>query len=144
MQILDWLAGFGPSFLREMKLLFLSENSRLWWAWVLLFFPLVGAVVGALELRRQGKTVTVSALLQFVFPGEIYRSASFRADVVLTFSLYVFYAAILAGVAGLSSAAITKKLVIYFNSGALDRLHLSSYKDILPANLGIFSPGWPA
>ncbi|MBC7740948.1 MAG: sterol desaturase family protein [Bdellovibrionaceae bacterium] len=133
----DSIQSFGMTFLNQMKEVFLGENSRLWWAWLILAFPAIGALVGAYELKKGGQPITVRTLFRFVFPKEIYKSASFKNDVIIVFSLYVLYALIIFLVAGAESKVIVGKMIQFFGtSDLMDRLQVSSYKKSLTLNLG--------
>ena len=118
-----------------MKDLFLSENSRLWWAWLIVSFPLIGGIVGAIELKKSNRPVNLSSLFSFIFPGNIYKSRSFRNDLQIVFLLYAFYALVLVLIASIESKAIIGKSIVFFNSGILDHLSLASYKDLSPISI---------
>jgi sterol desaturase/sphingolipid hydroxylase (fatty acid hydroxylase superfamily) len=137
MDFLAWIQSISLGFVNQMKFLFLNEDSRLWWVWILLTFPLIGALFGAFELRRSQKPVTLTNLFAFVFPKKIYGSASFRNDVIIVFSLYALYAFVLFLLAGLEAKSLITKSVVFFNSGILDQMNLTAYKHFLPANVGM-------
>ena len=135
MEVISSLVGVGEVFVKEMRGQFLSENSRLWWAWIFLFFPILGAWVGVREISRRGEPVTVGGLVRFVFPREIYGSKSFRNDVWIFISLYALYSVVLFLFANLEAKKIVGKSVVFFGSGPLNAFE--ALKDSLPSNLGM-------
>lgn len=137
MEILNGLQSIGLGFIALTKDLFLSENSRLWWAWLLITFPLIGALVGVFELKRTQTPITFRNLFQFVFPSSIYKSASFRNDVIIVSTLYVFYAVIIFLFVSLEAKVIIGKMIAYMNSGVLEQINFAEYKKSWTKNLGV-------
>jgi sterol desaturase/sphingolipid hydroxylase (fatty acid hydroxylase superfamily) len=136
MGVITEMQGIGRTFVAQMDGVFLSENSRLWWGWIIVTFPLIGAIVGSLELKREGKPVTLANLFKFIFPSHIYKSHSFAKDCIIVATLYLFYTVVLFFVTGLDAKFLIGKSIGVFGA-ALDGAHLTDYKKLLPANLGV-------
>ncbi len=138
MAILESIQAMSANFLAQLKENFLGENSRLWWAWLVIAFPLIGAIVGAYELKKSRQAVTIKGLFNFVFPKEIYKSASFKNDLIIVFSLYATYAIILFLIGGAESKVIIGKMIHFFSSSdIMDQLKLGGFKKAATLNLGL-------
>jgi sterol desaturase/sphingolipid hydroxylase (fatty acid hydroxylase superfamily) len=124
-------------FFSQIKELFLSENSRLWWAWLVLFYPVVGAVIAVIELRREKKPVTIGSVFRFVFPAKIYKSDSFKNDLIIVSFLFLFYSVVLSLFAGIESKMIVGKLVGFITKSAGENEVLAPYKATVSAGLGV-------
>lgn len=120
-----------------MKEFFLSENSRMWWAWILITFPLIGGLVGYLDLRKEKKQITLKSLFEFVFPKHIYTSKSFRNDVIIVSALYLTYAVFIFFITSMEARVIIGKMIATITSGAIAAPSLSSYQKSLSYGLGI-------
>ena len=134
---MEWLTGIGTGFVAEMKFLFLNENSRLWWAWILITYPIVGMLVGFIDMRKANQPITLTGLFKFVFPTEIYKSRSFRNDILIVGALYLFYAAFLYLLPSLEAKKILVKMIGIFNSDAVNTSFIGQYKDTATAGIGM-------
>lgn len=136
MDIFIWIQGIAAKFSMVMKGLFFQEDSRLWWAWVLITFPLIGAILGSYELRKEKKSVTLKSLFQFVFPKEIYKTESFRNDLIIVFMLYLLYAVVIYFISAMEAKVIIGKMIGFFNSGIMEQMNLAEYKKSWTKDLG--------
>lgn len=137
MDVLTVLQSYWGVFYKLMKEFFFSENSRMWWAWILITFPLIGASVGVIEMRKEKRPITLKGLFEFVFPQSIYKSKSFRNDVIIVGSLYLFYAFVLLMVAGVGAESILVKMIGFINTSGMESLSLGAYKKTLAYSIGI-------
>jgi sterol desaturase/sphingolipid hydroxylase (fatty acid hydroxylase superfamily) len=136
MDIFIWIQGIAAKFNMVLKGLFFSEDSRLWWAWVLIAFPIIGAIIGAIELKREKKPVSLKSIFQFVFPKEIYKTQSFRNDLIIVFMLYLLYAVVIYFISILDAKVMIGKMIAFFNSGIMEQWNLAEYKKSWTKDLG--------
>ena len=134
---MEFITGYLAIFIGQMKGFFLSEDSRMWWAWILITYPLVGMLVGAIEMRRNKEPITITALFKFVFPAKIYKSLSFRNDVLIVGMLFVFYSVVLLVFSSLGATVILGKMIGLFNSETVTNSFVGPYKDTVTAGLGL-------
>lgn len=134
---MEWLSGIGLGFYAQLKALVTDENSRLWWAWILITYPLIGMLVGFIDMRKAKQPITLIGLLKYVFPTEIYKSRSFRNDVLIVFALYFFYAIVLFLIPGFEAKKILVSFIGFFNSETITSSFIGSYKDTATAGLGM-------
>ena len=134
---MDWITNLANIFLGQMKFLFLSEDSRLWWGWILLTYPVLGMFVGFIEMRRAKEPITAKGLWQFVFPATIYKSASFRNDILIVLALYIGYSLILGLFSNLEAKSIIGKLIEASKSDTITNSFAGPYKGTVPASLPV-------
>lgn len=134
---MDFFSSYFTVFVDQMRVLFFIEESRLWWAWILIFYPLAGMLIGAYELRLRKESISLPKLFKFVFPAKIYKSASFRNDLIIVFMLIVIYSAILAFVPGLGALNISRKLVEFFHSDTATNSIFRPIKDSVSYGVGV-------
>ncbi len=137
MFVIEFLETVGLSFASQMKEIFLGENSRLWWGWLLLTYPIIGACVGVYELKKTGQAITPKSVFNFVFPPKIYKSASLLNDFSIVLSLYILYAFVLLLFKGIESKAIVGKMMQFSRTDILDQVNLGGYRKSITAGIGV-------
>ncbi len=134
---MEWISNLATIFLGQLKFLFLSEDSRLWWAWILVTYPVFGMFVGFLEMRRAQKPITLRGLWQFVFPSKIYKSASFRNDILIVLALYIGYSIVLGLFSSLEAKSIIGQMIGAFKSDRITTSFAGPLKGSVASSLPV-------
>lgn len=114
-----------------------AEESRLWWVWVFVTFPLGAALVRWRELRRSGEPVTPGRLLAFAYPASAYTSRSFRLDVWVFVSVATMWVAVVTVVPGLGVASLTQGTISLVDAQLLAVVFPGALRDAVSPSLAL-------